>query len=126
MMTFFAAKSTDEIDVSADSDSEFIKNEEVNRALTSQQRQRRHDKLTCLLCSMKSDTAVEARTVVRSRKTSTSSLHRIRTETESSYGGGVGPETESPILLTWQQKPVGLVDNTPGGASSSTLETSKF
>lgn len=46
------------------------------------------------------------------------------TETESSYGGGVGPETDSPILLTWQQKPVGLVD-TPGGASTSTLDASK-
>lgn len=46
-------------------------------------------------------------------------------ETESSYGGGIGPDTESPILLTWQQKPLGLVD-TPGGASCSTLETSKL
>ncbi|XP_065214421.1 rapamycin-insensitive companion of mTOR isoform X2 [Planococcus citri] len=118
-------KSSDEIDVSAESDSEMVKNEEINRTLTTLQRKRRHERSACLLCSSKSDAAVDGRTTARSRKTSTSSLHRIRTETESSYGGGVGPETESPILLTWQQKPVGIVDNTPGGASSSTLDTSE-
>lgn len=45
-------------------------------------------------------------------------------ETESSYGGGFGPESESPVFMTWQQKPVGLADDTPGGVTSSTLEIS--
>lgn len=49
----------------------------------------------------------------------------VISETESSYGGGAGLENDSPILLTWQQKPVGLVDHTPGGASCSTLENSE-
>lgn len=47
-------------------------------------------------------------------------------ETESSYGGGIGLENDSPILLMWQQKPAGLVDTTPGGGSCSTLENSKY
>ncbi|CAH0381377.1 unnamed protein product [Bemisia tabaci] len=71
---------------------------------------KQHDKSSCLLCVNKSN--VKA---TRVRKVSSSSFHRIRTETESSYGV-IGDE-ESPILLPWQQKTTGLLDN-PG------LETS--
>lgn len=117
-------KSRDDADLSGESDSDQLKYDDANFKFSSTQKKRRHDKSACILCSLRTNIINDVRNTMRSRRTSTSSVHRIRTETESSYGGGVGPETDSPILLTWQQKPVGLVD-TPGGASTSTLDASE-
>lgn len=73
-----SAKSGDELET-GESDSDPAKYEDRSKTLANIQRKRRHDKSTCLLCSAKADTLVSETLAARSRKTSTSSVHRIRT-----------------------------------------------
>ncbi|KAL1465528.1 hypothetical protein WDU94_005088, partial [Cyamophila willieti] len=81
----------------------------------------KHDKSVCLLCVVKY--APNRSQILRNRKISASSIHRTRTETESSYGGGVGNEGESPILVPWPQtKTPALTETTP--ASGESMATS--
>ncbi|XP_039296287.1 uncharacterized protein LOC120354101 [Nilaparvata lugens] len=68
-------------------------------AANSNRQRRRHDRQNCLLCT--SNRAANQR-VSRLRKISSSSTHRTRTETESSYGAP--NEGESPIMLPWQTR----------------------
>ena len=77
MLSCLEKSTIDDVDLSDDSDSERIKHDE-NRVFRGEHKRRRHDKSTCLLCSAKPN-AVSDRTSVRSRRTSTSSIHRIRT-----------------------------------------------
>uniref|UniRef100_A0A8D9A369 Rapamycin-insensitive companion of mTOR n=1 Tax=Cacopsylla melanoneura TaxID=428564 RepID=A0A8D9A369_9HEMI len=81
----------------------------------------KHDRSVCLLCVVKY--APNRSQILRNRKISASSIHRTRTETESSYGGGVGNEGESPILVPWPQtKTPALTETTP--ASGESMATS--
>ncbi len=71
---FFLAKVNDEIGPTIESEMDQMRLENNEKGF----KRRRHEKSTCLLCSTK-DSLMEAQNAVRNRKTSTSSIHRIRT-----------------------------------------------
>lgn len=68
----------DELDFSGDSGSEQKKNANNDRTVINSYKRRRHDMSACLLCSLKTN-VFDTQNVGRSRKTSTSSVHRTRT-----------------------------------------------
>lgn len=66
----------DDNDVSGDSEPEQVKLDS-DKTFPNIYKRRRHDKLGCLLCSSRNMQG--GSNIVRSRKTSTSSVHRTRT-----------------------------------------------
>lgn len=75
----YAVRINDDNDVSGDSEPEQVK-VESDRTFANVYKRRRHDKSGCLLCSSRNTHG--GSNIVRSRKTSTSSVHRTRTGKE--------------------------------------------
>ncbi|XP_026686268.1 rapamycin-insensitive companion of mTOR-like [Diaphorina citri] len=111
------------LDTEITSDQEAVDSD--NEVEESKKPKFKHDRSCCLLCVVKY--APNRSQILRNRKISSSSIHRTRTETESSYGGGVGGEGESPILVPWpQQKTPALCETTPASGESSASHDNAF